>query len=130
MKRYLAVLTISSFLLSVALTLQPESAHADQFDAIIAARDSPLQGLPACSGVSDGLVRNGLRLVKSEVCTDFAQIMSGAQSGQNIGSDLQSLLVDLQADFGLPAFCAASLMLVFAQQVVNAKISLGSCPVH
>jgi len=129
MKRYLALLTLSSFLLSVTLALKPQSACADQFDAIIAARKNPVQGLPACAGVPDGMVRKGLKLVKTEVCTDFSQIMSGAQTGQNIGGDLQMLLTDLQSgDLTLPAFCAASLMLVFAQQVVSGNISMGSCP--
>lgn len=129
MKKYLAILTTLAFMLSIALTVKPQVAMADQFDAIIAARDSPIQGLPACSGISNGLLRNGLTLVKSEVCTDFAQLMSGSKSGNNIGNDLGALLIDLQTDFDLPSFCAASLMLVFAQQIVNGKISVGSCPV-
>jgi hypothetical protein len=130
MKRYLAILTTFAFMMSIALALKPQVAMADQFDAIIAARNSAIQGLPACDGVSSGLLRNGLTLVKSEVCTDFAQLMSGSQSGNNIGNDLGALLTDLQTDFNLPSFCAASLMLVFAQQIVNGKISVGSCPMH
>jgi hypothetical protein len=128
MKRYLAILTLFAFTLSIGLTLKPKAVVADQFDGIIAARNSAIQGLPACDGYADGVLRNGLLLVKSEVCTDFAQLMSGSQSGNNIGTDLGALLTDLQTDFKVPPFCAASLMLVFAQQIVNGKISVGSCP--
>ena len=128
MKRRLAILTVFVFMSSIAFTLKPHAAMADQLDAIVAARHSPIQGLPACDGIADGSLRNGLLLVKSEVCTDFAQLMSGSQSGNNIGNDLGALLSDLQADFKVPPFCAASLMLVFAQQIVNGRISVGSCP--
>jgi hypothetical protein len=128
MKRHLAMLTMFAFMLSIAVALKPQVVNADQFDAIIARRNSAVQGLPACNGVSNGLLHNGLTLVKTEVCTDFAQLMSGSQNGNNIGPDLGSLLTDLQSDFNLPTFCAASLMLVFAQQIVNGQISVGSCP--
>jgi hypothetical protein len=129
MKRHLAILTTFAFMLSIAFALKPQGAMAgDRFDAIIAARNSPIQGLPACIGVSNGLLRNGLTLVQSEVCTDFTQIMGGTQNGNNIGNDLGTLLTDLQTEFNLPTFCAASLMLVFAQQIVDGQISVGSCP--
>jgi hypothetical protein len=128
MRRNLRILTVVTFLCSTVLILGPAIANANEFDVIVASRNNVNNGLPACSTMSNAAIMNGLNLIKSEACTDFAQLMSGAQNGNNIGNDLGAAFLDLQG-LGLPAFCAASLLLVVAQAVIDGKIGVGSCPV-
>jgi hypothetical protein len=121
------ILTAFAFLSFVTVAINPMVASANEFDVIVATRNNANNGLPACSTMSSLTIMNGLNLIKSEACTDFGQVMSGAQSSNNIGNDLQSIFVNLQG-MGLPAFCSASLMLVVAQAVIDGKIGIGSCP--
>lgn len=128
MRRNLQILTAFTFLCSTVLAFRPAIASANEFDVIVASRNNVNNGLPACSTMSNASIMNGLNLVKSEACTDFAQLMSGSQSSNNIGNDLGAAFLDLQG-LGLPAFCAASLMLVVAQAVIDGKLGVGSCPI-
>jgi hypothetical protein len=82
----------------------------------------------ACKGISIAAQTGAFELLKSEVCTNFAQIITGTQTTSQIGTDIQNAYDDMQKNFSLTPFCAASLMGVFAQRVVNGKISAGSCP--
>jgi hypothetical protein len=82
----------------------------------------------ACKGISIAAQTGAFELLKSEVCSNFAQIISGTQTTSQIGTDIQNAYADMQKNFSLTPFCAASLMGVFAQRIVNGKISAGSCP--
>lgn len=129
MRSSFAILTTFVLVIATAITVRPRVVIADEFDAILATRNNPVRGLAACKGTSNITLKKGLGLVQSEVCTDFQQLISGVQTGNQIGTDIQTLLTDLQDNFTLTPFCAASLMLVFAQEVIDGNIGAGSCPV-
>jgi hypothetical protein len=104
-------------------------ASADQVDDALATPNNLAVSLiPACKGIPIATQKEALRLVKSEVCTDFAQLLSGTQTSDQIGTDIQAVYTDMQTDFSLTPLCAASLMGVFAQELITGKISAGFCP--
>ena len=106
-----------------------KQAYADGVDDALTTPNNPAVSLlPACSGIPISTQKEALKLVKSEVCTNLAQLLSGSQTGAQIGTDLQTLYTDLQTDLLLTPLCAASLMGVFAQRLITGKISAGSCP--
>jgi hypothetical protein len=81
----------------------------------------------ACIGVSSTTFVSASNLIKSEVCSNLSQLLSGAETTSQIGTDIQTLYTDLQTDFSLTPLCAASLMGVFVQSVITGQISAGSC---
>jgi hypothetical protein len=104
-------------------------ASADEVDDALATPNNPAVSLfPACGGTPIASQRKALKSIKSEVCTDLAQLLSGAQTSDQIGTDIQAVYTDIQTDFSLTPLCAASLMGVFVQRLVTGKVSAGSCP--
>jgi hypothetical protein len=102
---------------------------ADGVDDALAIPNYPAVSLlPACRGIPISTQKEALNLIKSEVCTNLEQLLSGIQTGNQIGTDIQALYTDLQTDLSLTPLCAASLMGVFAQKLITGKISAGSCP--
>jgi hypothetical protein len=104
-------------------------ASADEVDETLATPNNLAVSLiPACKGIPIATQKEALKLVKSEVCTDLVQLLSGTQTSDQIGNDIQAVYNDLQTDLSLTPLCAASLMGVFAQRLITGKISAGFCP--
>jgi hypothetical protein len=112
----------------ITLSVAMKTAAADGVEDALATPNNAVSLLPACQGIPIATQREALKLVKSEVCTNLAQLLSGIQTGNQIGTDIQALYTDLQTNLSLTPLCAASLMGVFAQKVITGKISAGSCP--
>ena len=113
----------------ITVSVAMQTAAADGVDDVLATpNNGAVSLLPACQGIPIATQREALKLVKSEVCTNLAQLLSGIQTGNQIGTDIQALYTDLQTDLSLTPLCAASLMGVFAQKLITGKISAGSCP--
>jgi hypothetical protein len=82
----------------------------------------------ACGGVQTATLKSAFRLIQSEVCNELNLIVTGVHSGNNIGPDIVTLYNDLQTQLSLTPLCAASLMAVFAQEVINHEVSAAACP--
>jgi hypothetical protein len=116
----------------MALLLIPAGERAATADAIDQLLNTPNNSaaslVPACKGFPIATQNKALLLIKSDVCSDLAQVLNGTQSGSQIGSDFQAIYVDLQSNFSLTPICAGSLMAVFAQRLITGRVSAGLCP--
>ena len=101
------------------------------FKGVASATVSPTQAsgqFAACGAAQTATLKSAFALIQSEVCSDLDLIVTGVQSGNNIGPDIVTLYNDLQTQLSLTPLCAASLMGVFAQEVINHEVSAASCP--
>jgi hypothetical protein len=113
----------------IAIPFGVRTVAADAVEDVLATpNNAAVSLLPACQGIPIATQREALKLVKSEVCTNLVQLLTGIQTGNQIGTDIQALYTDLQTNLSLTPLCAASLMGVFAQRLITGKISAGSCP--
>jgi hypothetical protein len=103
------------------------AAATDSVDGA-APDDSVISPLPACKGTPIAAQRQAFKLIKSDVCTDAMELLTGIQTGKQIGSDIQAVYSDLESNFSLKPLCAASQMADFVQRVVSGKLSVGFCP--
>ena len=94
--------------------------------SIAAAGQAAAASGTACSGIPIAQQQSALTLIKSDVCMDLEQFLIGTQTKNQFGPDLQAIYIDVQLQFSLPHWCAASLILVFAQNVITGKISADS----
>lgn len=132
MKRQLKIQDQLSLVLALVFVVTASvgaRASADEVDEALATPyNSTVTLIPACQGIPIATQKEGLQLVKSEVCTDLVQLLGGTQTSDQIGNDIQAVYTDLQTDLLLTPLCAASLMGVFAQRLITGKISAGFCP--
>jgi hypothetical protein len=100
---------------------------ADPVDA--AAPSGPTVGaLPACKGTPVETQKEAVKLIKTDVCTDALELLTGVQTGKQIGQDIQGVYDDIESDLSVKPICAASLMADFVQQLITGKLSVGFCP--
>jgi hypothetical protein len=110
----------------ISISFAMRTAAADGLEDVLATpNNGAVSSLPACQGIPIATQREALKLVKSEVCTNLAQLLNGIQTGNQIGTDVQTLYTDLQTDLSLTPLCAASHIGVFAQKLITGKISAG-----
>jgi hypothetical protein len=132
MKKRLRILNQLSLTLALVFIVTASvgaRASADEVDEALTTPTNPVVTLiPACKGIPIATQKEGLKLVKSAVCTDLVQLLSGTQTSDQIGNDIQAVYTDLQTDLSLTPLCAASLMGVLAQRLITGKISAGFCP--
>jgi hypothetical protein len=116
-------------LIFVVASIATSRVSADGVDdALAAPNNAAVSLLPACKGIPIARQREALKLIKSEVCTALTQLLSGTQTGNDIGTDIRDVYADLHTDLELTPICSASLMGVFVQRLITGKISAGSCP--
>lgn len=112
------------FVMTISVGAQ---ASADQIDDALATSFDPTVTLvPACNGIPKATQIQGLQLIKSVVCSKVVGLFDGTQTGSSIGYSIQYLYLQLQQS--LTPLCSGSLMVVFAQKVVDGSLSAGSCP--
>jgi hypothetical protein len=84
--------------------------------------------LPACKNVSAATISSAEKSAQSQFCSDAAPFVTGAHSShQVISTEAKTIFTNLVSQFGLPPFCAASIIAVEAQSVADGKLSAGSC---
>jgi hypothetical protein len=84
--------------------------------------------IPACQSVSLSATNAAQQAAERQFCQDAAACISGTQkcSRKIINSEAKAIFSKLQGS--LPPFCAASIVAVLVQQVVDGKLNAGSCP--
>lgn len=86
--------------------------------------------IPACQGVTLTATNAAQQSAKAQFCQDALACVSGTQkcTRKVINSEAKAIFNNLKRS--LPAFCAASIVAVLVQQVIDGKLNAGSCPAH
>lgn len=86
-------------------------------------------GITSCPGVSKTTLTKAQQSAQSQFCADVAACATGTPcSKKSLTKDGKTIFLNLVSQFNLPPFCAGAILAVMAQQVVDGKLSAGSCP--
>ena len=86
--------------------------------------------IPACKGVSVTTTNAAQAAAESDFCKDAAACITGTTkcTRKVIGNELKTIATNVRNEFKLSKLCAYSLGLVVFQEVIDGKLSAGSCP--
>ena len=116
-----------SVLMFVGIAVAMPTIAADSVAEAVP-NDAAINLLPACEGTPIATQREAVKLIKSDVCTDALELITGVQTGKQIGPDIQAVYGDIESDLSVKPMCAASLMADFVQSLITGRLSVGFCP--